>query len=96
MLTEVRSLLDASARAELPPRAVVEHTLTDGYAYALDLERDRLRIERRLRDAVHARAAGASRARADETVELMRMLKDAEGRLASVRALLSSLRAQAL
>lgn len=95
VLTEVRSLLDASARAQLPPRAVVEHTLTDGYAYALGLERDRLRIERRLRDVVRARADGGTAPDA-EAVELMRLLADAEGQLASVRALLSSLRAQAL
>lgn len=96
VLTEVRSLLDATARAELPPRAVVEDTLTDGYAYALDLERERLRIERRLRELVRSTDEGTARARADETVALTRLLADADGELASVRALLSTLRAQAL
>ena len=96
VLTEVRSLLDASARDEQPSRAVVEHTLTDGYAYALGLERERLRIERRLRELVGGEAGGGTPAAvAEETVELITLLAAAEQELASVRALLSSLRAQA-
>ena len=47
-MTEIRSLLDLPAGAELPPRAALEDTLTSGYAYALDLERARVRLERRL------------------------------------------------
>lgn len=89
----MRSLLGAS---ELPSRAAVEHTLTDGYAYALGLERERLRIERRLRQLVAAPGNAAGDAVAEESVELLRLLAEAEQELASVRALLSSLRAQAL
>ena len=68
VLTEIRSLLDAPARAEQPPRAVVEDTLTNGYAYALALEGERLRIERRLRALLRAepgraRAAAWTRSR---------------------------------
>jgi hypothetical protein len=82
VLTEVRSLLDAAAGDERPPRAVVEHTLTNGYAYVLDL--------------VRTAGAATARARADETLELTRLLGEAARELASVRALLSTLRAQAL
>src|SRR4029453_8911266 len=46
VMAEIRSLLDLPAGTELPPRVDVENTLTSGYAYALVLERDRLRIER--------------------------------------------------
>ena len=96
VLTDVRSLLDATAGAERPSRAVVENTLTDGYAYALDLERERLRIERRLRELMRSGGCAGAGARAEEAAELARLLAEADRELASVRALLSTLRAQAL
>jgi hypothetical protein len=91
-LTEVRSLLDLTRGAELPPRAVVEDTLTSGYAYALELERQRLRIEARLRALVRSERRGP----ADEVARLIGSLAEADRELASVRALLSSLRRHAL
>ena len=75
--------------AALPPRAVVEDTLTNGYAHALRLDAERLRLERRLRDAVQERSA-------DDAAELRALLDRAEGELARVRGLLSSLRSHAL
>jgi hypothetical protein len=91
-MAEIRSLLDLPEGAELPPRADVEDTLTSGYAYALDLERRRLRIERSLRALVR------SETRADQTEvrQLTVQLAHADQELAGVRALLASLRAQAL
>jgi hypothetical protein len=91
VLADVRSLLDRPEGTAPPSRAAVEHTLTSGYAYALELEGERLRIERRLRTLV--RSGGDS---AREISELHRLLAEAEGELASVRALLSNARAQAL
>lgn len=96
MLTEIRSLLDVPADAGQPPRVVVEDTLTSGYAYALALEGERLRIERRLRELLRSDASPNARARLEEIAELTRLLAVADGELAGVRALLSSLRAQAL
>jgi hypothetical protein len=95
-LTEIRSLLDAPASAEQPPRAVVEDTLTNGYAYALALEGERLRLERRLRELLRAEPGPSARVRMEEIAELSRLLAAAEGELAGLRSLLSSLRAQAL
>jgi hypothetical protein len=92
VLTEIRSLL--AAQAERPSRAVVEDTLTSGYAYALALEGERLRIERRLRELV--RADGEPRARSAEVSRLVGLLAHADQELAGLRALLSNLRAQAL
>lgn len=94
-MTEIRSLLDLPA-AGRPSRFAVEEMLTSGCAYALDLERQRLRIERRLRELVRSTDASSARARADEAATLERLLGEAEGELASVRALLSALRTQAL
>jgi len=91
-MAEIRSLLDLPAGTELPPRADVEDTLTSGYAYALVLERDRLRIERELRALVRSSGRGDQRS----LIELSGRLDAADQELAGVRALLSTLRAQAL
>jgi hypothetical protein len=91
-MAEIRSLLDLPAGAELPPRADVEDTLTSGYAYALVLERDRLRIERALRTLVRSEEWPDQ----DEVTALTRRLARADQELAGVRAMLASLRAQAL
>lgn len=93
VLTEIRSLLDVPAGAEPPSRDEVEHTLTSGYAYALALEGERLRIERRLRALLRSHAARSTDP--DEVAELTSRLAHADQELAAVRALLSSLRAQA-
>lgn len=92
VLTEIRSLLDLPSGTELPPRPVVEETLTSGYAYALGLEGKRLRIERTLRDSLRS----SSRADAAEIAELSGRLETVDRELAGVRTLLASLRAQAL
>jgi len=92
VMAEIRSLLDLPTGAELPPRVDVENTLTSGYAYALDLERDRLRIERSLRSLVRS----TERPDQHQIATLSRSLAEADQELAGVRALLSTLRAQAL
>jgi hypothetical protein len=91
-MAEIRSLLDLPADAELPPRAEVEDTLTSGYAYALDLERERLRIERNLRTMLRSEARPSQ----SEITDVSSRLADADDKLAGVRAMLASLRAQAL
>jgi hypothetical protein len=93
VLTEIRSLLDAPAGAAAPSREEVERTLTSGYAYALALEGECLKIEGRLRTLF--RTAGSRKGAAGEVAELTSRLAHADQELAGVRALLSSLRAQA-
>ena len=88
--TEIRSLLDRPPSAADAARAVVEQTLTDGYAHALQLDGRRLRTEARLRELVRD---GDTRATADEAI---RELAEVDAELARLRALLSSLRAHAL
>ena len=85
-------MLDLPAGAELPPRAHVEDTLTSGYAYALGLEGERLRLERSLRTLMRS----AARPDPGEVADLSGRLATADQELAGVRALLASLRAQAL
>jgi len=91
-MADIRLLLDLPEGAELPPRADVEDTLTSGYAYALDLERQRLRIERSLRALLRSEERPDRKAVSD----LSSRLASADQELAGVRALLASLRAQAL
>ena len=93
VLTEIRSLLDEPATRAPSARASVEKTLTDGYAHALALEGDRLRIERRLRELV--RGSGGELGDA-EVGALTRALSETHHELASLRRLLAELRAHAL
>jgi hypothetical protein len=86
-------LLDVPSGADAPTRAQVEHTLTSGYAYALALEGERLRIERRLRALL--RSTGSDKPAKGEVAEVTGRLARADQELAGVRALLSSVRAQA-
>ena len=90
VLTEIRSLLELPVGAELPSRASLEHTLTSGYAYALGLERDRVRLERRLSELLRS----VEEAPSGEVSQLSGQLAYAERELADVRALLSELREQ--
>ena len=88
--TEIRSLLDLPA-AGRPPREVVEHTLTSGYAHVLRLDAQRLRAEQRLRALLRSGSAG--RAGHEELVTELGAL---DRELERLRALLADLRHQAL
>jgi hypothetical protein len=95
VLTEIRSLLDVPADAEQPPRSVVEDALTSGYAHALALEGEQLRAEGHLRSIL--RDGSGSRRLHDEKIDQVTgRLAELDQQLAGLRALLSSLRAQAL
>ncbi|MBA2461491.1 MAG: hypothetical protein H0V45_06975 [Actinobacteria bacterium] len=94
LLSEIRSLLDTPAGAAPLDRDAVEHTLTNGYAHALHLEGERLRIEDRLRSAV--RSDGGGREANDELTDLTVELARADQELARLRSLLSTLRTHAL
>ena len=88
VISEIRSLLETPAD-DPPARHLVEHTLTNGYACALRLEGEKLRIEHRLRSVVRGEAGG-------ELGELTIELSDADQELAHLRRLLSTLKAHAL
>jgi hypothetical protein len=86
---EIQSLLGPSGRAS--SRDSVEHTLTTGYAHALELEGERLRAEGRLRTLVRSGDARRDQLAAAE-IELDRVASE----LGRLRALLAHLRAHAL
>jgi hypothetical protein len=90
----IRTLLESPPRGEdAPSLDDIEDTLTAGYARALALEAERLRLERRLAEAAARMVERSSEE--SEVAELGRRLSAADGDLAKLRGLLSSLRARA-
>jgi DNA repair exonuclease SbcCD ATPase subunit len=90
----IRTLLHAPRRGkDAPTLDDIEDKLTAGYARALALDAERRRLERRLAET----AANMSNRSAEEgeVAELGRRLSAADGDLAELRSLLSSLRARA-
>jgi len=84
-----------SSGEEAPTLARLEDTLTEGYAEALALEAERLRIERRLGEVARSAGNGSENGVAQELTSLSRRLTTADGELASLRTLLGSLRDRA-
>lgn len=81
----IRALLEQGSNGSPFESAVVEHTLTDGYARALALEGERLRTEERIR-----LLAGDSGYEA-ELRELKSRLGDVDAELRELRGLLKHL-----
>jgi len=93
LLDQIESLVVApSGAAQLSD---LEHTLADGYAHALALEAERLRLEKRLGTAAASLASDASHERVDEVSRLARRLRSAEQSLDELRRALGTLRARA-
>jgi hypothetical protein len=91
LIDRIRSLLDYRAADPGDILTAVEDTLTDGYAHALVLEGERLRIERRMADL--ARTVEGP----EEAGELRRLavaLIETEADLAEIRILLAELAAK--
>jgi hypothetical protein len=88
LIDRIRALLDARAADPGGVLTDVEHTLTDGYALALGLEGECLRIKRRMADL--ARTVE----RPEDAGELRRLaarLTGTEAELSELRALLAEL-----
>ncbi len=84
VLEEVLSLTVRSA----PRLEVVERTLTDGYACALQLESERLGFQRLLQEQAAALAEGPTASRVAEVADFARGIARAETELAELRAAL--------
>src|SRR5262245_7264255 len=93
IVEEITSLLaEPEHGSRRPSLARLEDTLTSGYARALELEAEQLRLERRIGDVTSRLGDGAD---ADELAALARRVSTAEGELRSLRSLLASLRTRA-
>jgi hypothetical protein len=96
LIDEIRSLLADPADGEREPYlARVEDTLAVGYARALALEAERLRLERRIGLAVAQIEDGDPASRAEELGKLARRKSATDVDLDSLRALLGTLRDRA-
>ena len=84
LVDRVRALLDSSSKDPRGPKIEeLEHTLTDGYAAALALEGECLRIGKQI---------GELRVDGSESTQLRGRLRETEKELARLRDLLSVLR----
>ncbi|HYX76075.1 MAG TPA: hypothetical protein VE757_02765 [Gaiellaceae bacterium] len=96
LIEQIDELLAEPAHAEEPASlAYLERTLTDGYAYALSLEAERWRLERRMSELAGELREGNQELKAKELALLSDRLS-ANGRLlAQLRNTLTELRARA-
>jgi len=73
----------------------IERTLTDGYAHALSLEAERLRLERRMSELAGELHDGNQEQKAEELVKVSRRISSAGAEVERLRATLAQLRALA-
>ena len=89
LLQRIRNLTDArGADPAKPLLTEMEHTLTDGYARALELELERLRLERRIGELAHSLEGPDD---AGELRQLAEQLRTADDELATLRHVLGDL-----
>jgi ABC-type phosphate transport system auxiliary subunit len=96
LLERIDELLASQSREEEPATlARLEQTLTDGYAHALSLEAERLRLERRMSELAGALHEGNKEQKAEELVQVSRRITSAHADIERLRCSLSELRARA-
>ena len=91
LLERIRALLDAIAEGAGLPRNEVEPTLTDGYAWALQLDAECLRLEHRI-DKLTQKVADGHDVPPGKLSGLLRRLRETEQRSVELRAELVPLR----
>jgi len=91
LVHRIRALLDASDEGPGLPRKEVEPTLTDGYAQALELDAECLRLEHRI-DALTRAVADGRYVPSGKLSALLRQLHETEQQAEDLRALLAPLR----
>jgi len=96
LLDEITELIDQPLPRDRQPHLErVERVLTDGYAHALALEAERLRLERRIGQVAGDLANGDLDQKTEELSALTQRLTSADVDLSALRQLLVSLRAHA-
>ena len=91
LLERIRALLDAIAGGARLPRTEVEPTLTDGYARALALDAECLRLEHRI-DGLTRDVAEGREIPDGKLSGLLGLLHETEERSIALRELLAPLR----
>ena len=96
LLEQIDHLLADPAISEGPTTlAHLERTLTDGYAYALALEAERWRLERRMTQLAGELREGNQELKAEELAQLSCRLSSNANILTGLRGTLIQLRARA-
>ncbi|TMJ93209.1 MAG: hypothetical protein E6G67_13080 [Actinobacteria bacterium] len=96
LLEQIDELLAAPSRPKEPATlARLERTLTDGYAHALSLEAERLRLERRMSELAGQLHEGNREQKAQELVQVSRRISRAHAEIERLRGTLTQLRARA-
>jgi len=88
-ITDLREEIEAGRH---PGRAVVEETLTDGYAWALTLDGECARLERRISDVAVELSEESGEGRALELAALAGLLTRRRTELVELRSVLASLK----
>jgi len=95
LIAHIDSLLDAPREQggdSADVRAHIETTLTDGYAYALALEAEQWRLQRKIGGLAAELADGRGESPTKELAALARRLRVAEGELEGLRDTLAALK----
>ena len=92
---ELEALIGAPARRDAAARAHLERTLTDGYAQALALEGQRLKLERRIGEVAAQVTVERRGAKTEELADLSQRLRQASTDLKHLRELLAAARRSA-
>ncbi len=96
LLEQIDELLASPSFPEEPDvLAHIERTLTDGYAHALSLEAERLRLERRMSELAGELHEGNQELKARELGQVSRRLSRNSADLDHLRGTLSQLRERA-
>jgi hypothetical protein len=91
LLEQIRSLANEPLRGERAPLlARIEHLLTDGYAAALQLEAERIRLEKQIGKVATDMDRDGVR-KANEIAKLATRLSEADGDLSHLRRTLKTL-----
>jgi ABC-type phosphate transport system auxiliary subunit len=95
LFEQIDELLAEPASPEPAELARLERTLTDGYAHALSLEAEQLRLQRRMTELAGELRDGNREQKAEELVRVSKRMSGARDELESLRATLAELRSRA-
>ena len=91
-MTELLEQIQTMISSENDDLAQIERTLTDGYAHALALEGEKLRLERRVAEITQSLDNGHTEENTRELASLAKSIDGNQGALARLRAQLAELR----
>jgi ABC-type phosphate transport system auxiliary subunit len=95
LVDQIDELLAEPVCTEPATLARLERTLTDGYAHALSLEAEQLRLQRRMAELAGELNDGNQEQKAEELVRVSRRMSRANTELERLRATLTQLRSLA-